>query len=128
MGISRHVPPFIEDQSFRFRCRLELLLAPADCVPDVAFRSIAPASPKIADRHFGVSDNGRKRTCRDISIDIRDCPKADTCANCRQPPGEYTLQICRLPWRLQIFAVRDTLRAWIERPPTRFGATIITAN
>jgi hypothetical protein len=100
MGISRHVPPFLEDQSFRFRCRLELLLAPADCVPDVAFRSIAPVSRKSQIGNSVYADNGRKRTCRDISVDIRECPKADTCANCRQPPGEYTLQLCRLAWRL----------------------------
>ena len=33
MGISRHVPLFIEGQSFRFCCRLEILWTPADCVP-----------------------------------------------------------------------------------------------
>jgi hypothetical protein len=97
MGISRHAPPFLEDQSFRFRCRLERLLAPADGVPDVAFRSIAPVSRKSQTGNSVHADNGREQTCRDISIDIRDCPKADTSANCRQPSGEYTLQLCRLP-------------------------------
>jgi hypothetical protein len=125
MGISRHVPPFLEDQSFRFRCRLELLLAPADCVPDVAFRSIAPVSRKSQIGNSVYADNGRKRTCRDISVDIRECPKADTCANCRQPPGESNSAGLRGGYR---FSVRDSLRASIERPPTRFGATIITAN
>ena len=33
MGISRYVPLFIEDQSFRFYCRREILWTPANCVP-----------------------------------------------------------------------------------------------
>jgi hypothetical protein len=45
--------------------------------------------PKIADNNSVYADDGRKRTCRDISIDIRDCPKVETCAGAGSHPGEY---------------------------------------
>jgi hypothetical protein len=59
MGISRHVLPFLEDQSSRFRCRLEQLLAPADCVPDVAFRSILLKNSKMELKQKFATDRSR---------------------------------------------------------------------